>query len=134
MLSWEFLFSAIAHPLSFSECTTMCEWFDIAYWLVMAAATAAVSYSTYYLWFMPMNRVRSVLDRGYSHLGRDHSGERKKMWANRQRRAKKVGAVPPAFPNGWFVVVESRNVSSASSLETKAELRTSLSLASTHEN
>ena len=30
---------------------------------------------------------------------------------NRSRRLKKIGRVPPSFPNGWFVLLESRDLS-----------------------
>ena len=47
-------------------------------------------------------------DVGYRHLG---SGKLRAAAINRSRRLKKVGRAPPCFPNGWFVLLESRDLS-----------------------
>ena len=45
---------------------------------------------------------------GFRHLG---SGKLRAATINRSRRLKKVGRAPPPFPNGWFVLLESRDLS-----------------------
>ncbi len=48
---------------------------------------------------------------GYAHLGGPGGGgRRRKLWANRRRRWRRAGRTPPPFPNGWFVVAETREV------------------------
>ena len=82
----------------------------------------------FWLWLCPMNRVRDVSeslpppvsqhflfasqlsDVGYRHLG---SGKLRAAAVNRSRRLKKLGRSPPSFPNGWFVLLESRDLPSS---------------------
>ena len=60
--------------------------------------------------------MRTLDDVGYASIaGRTAtrtSRERKRLWANRMREARRKGDTPPDYPNGWFVVAESRNVCS----------------------
>ena len=55
-----------------------------------------------------MNRVRLLCDNvGFAHL----SGTAKKREIiNRLRKTRFQGKIPPAFPNGWYALAESREV------------------------
>ena len=85
---------------------------------IVIIAALAFAYINVYLWLLPMNRVRGLHETGFNHLrkyGRD-SAARKKLWINRSLKLRKVGNTPPPFPNGWFVLAESREVSVCSSV------------------
>lgn len=82
-------------------------WMD-NYWAAVtdcltAISLAAVIYALYNLCFVPMNRIRKLDDVGYRHLGRN-------VTIQGARRRKQLGNPPPPFPNGWFVLVESRDL------------------------
>ncbi|XP_059093553.1 cholesterol 7-desaturase nvd-like isoform X1 [Tigriopus californicus] len=62
----------------------------------------------YWLWCIPMNRIRSVDEVGFNHIL--ETGKRKKLAINRLRKTRKAGKMPPAFPNGWFVLAETRDI------------------------
>jgi len=48
---------------------------------------------------------------GYEeHLRLDKYGQTRRQLANDVRRRKKVGGIPPVYPNGWFVLCESDDV------------------------
>merc|ERR1719320_789676 len=64
-------------------------------------------YFTYWVWICPMDRIRGIEEVGFRHLG---SGRLKAAAVNRSRRKKKLGDQPPPFPNGWFVLLESRDL------------------------
>ena len=85
-----------------AESCNMFEWYGVVV-LLTSGMTLAL---TFWCFFVPMNRVRSVEEVGFSHF----KGSRKKMWINRARKNRKVGNCPPAFPNGWYVVAECREV------------------------
>ena len=40
----------------------------------------------------------------------DKYGQTRRQLANAVRRRKKVGVIPPIYPNGWFVLCESKDV------------------------
>lgn len=40
----------------------------------------------------------------------DRYGRTKRQLANESRRLKKVGEVPPVYPNGWFALCESEDI------------------------
>ncbi len=40
----------------------------------------------------------------------DRYGRTKRQLANEARREKKVGEVPPVYPNGWFALCESEDI------------------------
>jgi cholesterol 7-dehydrogenase len=68
----------------------------------------AFSVIGYYLWFVPMNRIRTLDDVGFAHLNLPPKLKRQKMI--QLKRSKKLGNPPPPFPNGWYVLAESREV------------------------
>lgn len=81
---------------------------EVAITMCQLFACFVVVYGSMYAWFMPMNRVRTEEDNvGFAHI----SGKHKKNIINRLRKARKNGKIPPPFPNGWYAVVESRDVS-----------------------
>ena len=65
-------------------------------------------YGVIWVFILPMNRVRLLCDNvGFSHL----SGTAKKREIiNRLRKTRFQGKIPPAFPNGWYAIAESREV------------------------
>ena len=69
--------------------------------------------------FRPMNRVRLLEDDlGFGHLNKaDRLGRRKRHTVNQLRRARKEGTLPPSFPNGWYAIAESRQVSISNTIE-----------------
>lgn len=67
---------------------------------------SVVLYYLYQLLCVPMNRVRMLGDLGYIPEGT----LTQKDMANLVRKRRKVGNIPPPFPNGWFSVLESRDL------------------------
>ena len=67
---------------------------------------ALLGYVLYKLFFVPMDRIRRVTDVGYSYI----HGPGRSTVIKRLQRNRRLGKCPPAFPNGWFVVAESREV------------------------
>lgn len=55
-----------------------------------------------------MNRVRLLCDNvGFGHLSET---AKKREIINRLRKTRFQGKIPPAFPNGWYALAESREV------------------------
>jgi cholesterol 7-dehydrogenase len=50
----------------------------------------------------------------------DRYGKTKRQLANEARRNKKVGDVPPVYPNGWFALCESDDLKAGQVLSIKA--------------
>lgn len=67
-----------------------------------------MTFVNYWLWCIPMNRIRAVDEVGFHQI--TETGKRKKLAINRLRKSRKAGKMPPAFPNGWFVLAESRDI------------------------
>lgn len=93
------------------------------------AATALLAGVAYYFLFRPLNRIRVIsfsslysrvarslfsqdmCETGYSdHAKWDRYGRTRRQLANEARRLKKLGDVPPVFPNGWFAICESDEI------------------------
>ncbi|XP_071519486.1 cholesterol 7-desaturase nvd [Panulirus ornatus] len=82
-------------------------WHLLSYLLL----TVAIIY-VYRLAFSPLDRVRDITEVGWGYLG----GDGNTPLAERIRevqRLRKTGNLPPVYPNGWFAVVESRQVAVA---------------------
>lgn len=77
---------------------------DLAYWIIFTLIIVV----NYYLWIVPMNRIRTLDDVGFAHL--KLAPKIKAHRINQLRRGRKPGNPPPPFPNGWYVVAESREV------------------------
>lgn len=60
-------------------------------------------YASYAVFFRPMNRIRKLGDVGYIPEGAFSVKET----ANFVQKRRKVGNVPPVYPNGWFGLLES---------------------------
>lgn len=75
-------------------------------------------YVVIWIWILPMNRVRLLCDNvGFAHL----SGTAKKREIiNRLRKTRFQGKIPPAFPNGWYALAESRELSKGGVLRVTA--------------
>ena len=69
---------------------------------VGVAIACLVVYLSYVLFFVPLNRVRKLGDVGYVCEG----SWNKREIANMVRQRRKVGDIPPVYPNGWFPVIE----------------------------
>lgn len=77
-------------------------------WVALQAALGAVvTYTLYQLLFVHMNRVRLLGEVGYVQEQGATMEETVKMVVQRRR---KVGTMPPVYPNGWFSVIESRDL------------------------
>ena len=63
----------------------------------------AALYGAYFLLLKPLNRVRKLGDIGYIPQG----SFTVKETANYVQKRRRVGTVPPVYPNGWFGVMES---------------------------
>ena len=76
-------------------------------WTWILGAVFSVSmYYLYILLFVPMNRIRMLGDVGYIPEGKLSMKE----VANQVRKRRLAGDVPPVYPNGWFAVLESRDL------------------------
>ena len=85
-------------------------WEESAATLIVAAI--ALPIIRYVYWFLcePLDMFRSFEEVGYSNV----KGQRqrtKKDLINRMRRNRGLGRMPPPFPNGWYVIIESAHVS-----------------------
>lgn len=78
---------------------------DVWLWLKFAVLLATL-YLGYALSLRPLNRVRTLGDLGYI----PENGVTMKEMANIVRKRRLAGDVPPVYPNGWFVVLESRDL------------------------
>ena len=77
-------------------------------YLIITIVVLGVSWMCRYLFILPMNRIRTLNDDiGFKHI----NGKLKKAAINRLRKSRKVGKIPPPFPNGWYVLAESTEVS-----------------------
>lgn len=76
-------------------------------WTILQTVLGAIAlYYVYLLMWAPMNRIKLLGDSGYV----PESGLSKKEVANLVRRQRDVGNPPPVYPNGWFSVLESRDL------------------------
>nr|XP_053646047.1 cholesterol 7-desaturase nvd-like isoform X2 [Cherax quadricarinatus] len=77
--------------------------------LLTYLALAFLCFLVYRLAFSPLDRFRDMTDVGWGCLG----GEGKASLAEKIRevqRLRKTGNLPPVYPNGWFAVMESRQL------------------------
>ena len=73
---------------------------------ILLASIIAISYLYYVIMMKPLNRVRRLGDVGYI----PEMGHKMKEMANIVRKRRQAGDVPPVYPNGWFVIMESRDI------------------------
>ncbi|KAI9563174.1 hypothetical protein GHT06_010632 [Daphnia sinensis] len=79
--------------------------------LLSTVAAMFLVWLLHYILFRPLNRIRDLCETGYKDQVRwDRYGRTKRQLANEARRNKKVGDVPPVYPNGWFALCESEDV------------------------
>ncbi|XP_067008543.1 cholesterol 7-desaturase nvd [Anabrus simplex] len=71
-------------------------------WLKLLISLLIVSLSYYYL-VLPLNWKRDLSDVSYSHEAR---GKSKCQAVRDVRRRRKLGNLPPVYPNGWFMLLE----------------------------
>ena len=76
---------------------------------VISTVTAVCVFYAYQVLFTPLNRVRLLGDVGYIPEGRLS----KKDLVNLVRKRRFVGDIPPVYPNGWFCLLESRDLAVA---------------------
>ena len=85
-------------------------WAESVVTLTAVAIALPVMRFIYWILFEPLDMFRSFEEVGHSNI----EGKRqrtKKDLINRLRRNRKLGGIPPPFPNGWYVLVESYHVS-----------------------
>ncbi|ESO85922.1 hypothetical protein LOTGIDRAFT_130105 [Lottia gigantea] len=70
---------------------------------VYVSVAVMVLWKLYCLLFVPLNRVRKLSDVGYL----TDPGFSKRETANNVRKRRKIGDIPPVYPNGWFGLCES---------------------------
>lgn len=76
-------------------------------YLIITIVVLGVSRMCRYLFILPMNRIRTLNDDiGFKHI----NGKLKKAAINRLRKSRKVGKIPPPYPNGWYVLAESTEI------------------------
>jgi len=73
---------------------------------LIGAVVIYAAYHLYRLFFVPINRVRMLGDVGYVPEGTLSM----KDMVNVVRKRRMIGEIPPIYPNGWFVVIESRDL------------------------
>ena len=85
-------------------------WEESVATLIATAIALPISYFVYWFLCVPLDMYRSFEEVGYSNV----KGQRmrtKKDLINRMRRNRHLGRMPPPFPNGWYVLAESAQVS-----------------------
>ncbi|PSN31862.1 Cholesterol 7-desaturase [Blattella germanica] len=71
----------------------------------------------YYYLILPMNYVRDLSEVGYGHLMdsalslAQRKGKKKRDLVRDVRKMRKIGNLPPVYPNGWFMLLESDDLS-----------------------
>lgn len=70
---------------------------------ILAALSVIAMHWLYKLLFCPLELLRAPEDVGY--IAED--GRSKAQAANQVRRRRKIGELPPVYPNGWFRVLDS---------------------------
>lgn len=70
---------------------------------ILAGLSVIAMHWLYKLLFCPLELLRAPEDVGY--IAED--GRSKAQAANQVRRRRKIGELPPVYPNGWFRVLDS---------------------------
>lgn len=70
---------------------------------ILAGLSVIAAHRLYELLFCPLELLRAPEDVGY--IAED--GRSKAQTANQVRRRRKIGELPPVYPNGWFRVLDS---------------------------
>lgn len=70
---------------------------------ILAGLSVVAMHWLYKLLFSPLELLRAQEDVGY--IAED--GRSKAQAANQVRRRRKIGELPPVYPNGWFRVLDS---------------------------
>lgn len=70
---------------------------------ILAGLSVIAMHRLYKLLFCPLELLRAPEDVGY--IAED--GRSKAQAANQVRRRRKIGELPPVYPNGWFRVLDS---------------------------
>ncbi|XP_022093061.1 cholesterol 7-desaturase-like [Acanthaster planci] len=76
--------------------------------LVVSVISVYVFVYLYQLFFVPLNWTRTEGDVGY--ILDDRGGKSKMDVANEIRRRRRMGDIPPVYPNGWFALFRSFQV------------------------
>ena len=85
-------------------------WAESVVTLTAVAIALPVIRFIYWILFEPMDMFRSYEEVGFSNIEGNRQRTKKDL-INRIRRSRKLGKIPPPFPNGWYVLVESQHVS-----------------------
>uniref|UniRef100_A0A0N4U8U9 cholesterol 7-desaturase n=1 Tax=Dracunculus medinensis TaxID=318479 RepID=A0A0N4U8U9_DRAME len=78
--------------------------------LIIYGILSLVIYLLYKILIRPLNRIRRFGDVGI-HFGKSKIDDRHKMeYLERIRRIRRVGNIPPVYPNGWFCIAQSSEI------------------------
>lgn len=81
--------------------------------LTSAAVAAFILFLIYYYLFLPMDLRRDLCDVGFDYLTDGyyksvrHKTKNKRELVREVQRLRKIGDLPPIYPNGWFALLES---------------------------
>ncbi|CAL8121666.1 unnamed protein product [Orchesella dallaii] len=87
----------------------LCRW-DWEYVVFLSALSAVTYFTTWYLFFRPFNLFRDFTELGFEQVmkgGQYKTNAAKRNAINEYRRKRKIGDLPPSYPNGWFAILES---------------------------
>ncbi|XP_035701013.1 cholesterol 7-desaturase [Folsomia candida] len=81
----------------------------LVYWRTVGFV-GIVGFLIYLLFWRPYNRYRDLTELGYDEANTRQGGNNvaRMNFINDMRKARKVGVATALYPNGWFVVMESR--------------------------
>uniref|UniRef100_T1J9H4 cholesterol 7-desaturase n=1 Tax=Strigamia maritima TaxID=126957 RepID=T1J9H4_STRMM len=80
--------------------------------LISTVVVLVITYALYNIVFTPINRVKDISEVGFWHLKDEAKirGRKLKEQVKYSRKLQSVGTVPPVFPNGWYCILESREL------------------------
>ncbi|CAL8128521.1 unnamed protein product [Orchesella dallaii] len=92
------------------------EYFTVRNWLydylavATLIATVVVVYSLWLLFYRPFDLFRDYTELGFEQIGNGKNFKNnvvKRHFINQYRKRRKIGDLPPSYPNGWFEILES---------------------------
>ncbi|XP_023338216.1 cholesterol 7-desaturase [Eurytemora carolleeae] len=94
--------------LAYSQCIWIIQIIRLIqqHWVISSFLCLSI-YLVHWLFLVPLDLNKKVEDVGWKYLP---SGKLKAQEVNRIRKYREIGDTPPSYPNGWFGIVESRNL------------------------
>ncbi|CAL8128730.1 unnamed protein product [Orchesella dallaii] len=93
----------------FSVSHLLCDYLAVATFI----ATAFVVYSLWLLFYRPFDLFRDYTELGFEQISNARNFKNnvvKRHFINQYRKRRKIGDLPPSYPNGWFAILESEEV------------------------